>query len=61
MKRIAARYVYALDSFEPMKDGFVEYSDDGEILSTGISPDPEKEDVYLDGIIVPGFVMRIAT
>lgn len=56
MKRIAARYVYALDSFEPMKDGFVEYSDDGEILSTGISPDPEKEDVYLDGIIVPGFV-----
>ena len=56
MKRIAAEYVYTLESFEPVRNGYVEYDEcSGEILGTGVCDDPESEEV-IEGAIVPGFV-----
>ena len=55
IKRIAARYVYTLESFEPIRNGFVEYDEDnGTIIRTGISEDPSED--IIDGALVPGFV-----
>ena len=55
-KRIAARYVYTLESYDPLVNGFVEYDEnDGTILDTGVCEEPESEDI-IDGAIVPGFV-----
>lgn len=56
IKRIAAPYVYTLESIEPVRNGYVEYDDtDGTILNTGVCEDMSVEDVY-DGALVPGFV-----
>ena len=56
MKRIAAEYVYTLESFEPVRNGYVEYDEcSGEILGTGVCDDPESEEI-IEGAIVPGFV-----
>ena len=52
MNRITAEFVYTLDS-EPIRNGFVEYEDDGTIIRTGkCAPDEE----VMTGAIVPGFV-----
>ena len=56
MKRIAAKYVYPLNSAEPIAPGVVEVEDDGTIIRTGVCEDPAKEPVFLDGALVPGFV-----
>lgn len=56
MNRAAASFVYTLDSDEPIRNGFVEYEDDGTILRTGVCEDPEAEPVFHEGAIVPGFV-----
>ncbi len=56
MNRIAAKYVYTVNSRTPILNGFVEYADDGVILSVGVCPDISKEKVFHDGAIVPGFV-----
>ena len=56
MKRIAADYVFTLEQEGPLRGGYVEFAQDGTILSTGISPDPGEEEVFLRGAIVPGFV-----
>lgn len=54
--RIAAKYVYTLESCEPLCNAFVEYDDtDGTILATGVCEDPSSEAI-LDGALVPGFV-----
>ena len=56
IKRIAASYVYTLESAEPLKNGFVEYEEnDGVIIRTGVCEDPTAEDI-LQGALVPGFV-----
>ena len=56
IRRIAASYVYTLESSEPIRNGFVEYDDnDGTIIRTGVCEDMSAEDV-LSGAIVPGFV-----
>ena len=56
VKRIAARYLYTLESYEPVLNGFVEYDDaDGTVLRTGKCGDDTSEDI-LEGAIVPGFV-----
>jgi len=56
MKRISASYVYTLDRPQPVRNGFVEYEDDGTIAAVG-ECDPSKEENFLDGAaIVPGFV-----
>lgn len=52
VNRITAEFVYSLDS-EPIRKGFVEYEDDGTIISTGECA-PEEE--VMPGAIVPGFV-----
>ena len=54
VRRIAARFVYTLESPEPLRNGFVEYDDsDGTILDTGICAD--DTDIQ-EGALVPGFV-----
>ena len=54
VRRIAARFVYTLESPEPLRNGFVEYDDsDGTILGTGICTD--DTDIQ-EGALVPGFV-----
>lgn len=54
--RIAASYIYTLDSYEPLKNGYIEYSEDGTILSTGVCGDLSAEKNFFEGAIVPGFV-----
>ncbi len=56
MKRFAARYLYTLETPEPVLNGFVEVDDEGTVLRTGVCADPSAEAVFLDGAIVPGFV-----
>lgn len=53
MRRIAAKYVYLLDGSEPLKNAFVEFSDEGRVIAVG-EADPAEE--ILDGALVPGFV-----
>ena len=53
MKRYAAEYVFTLTSREPLKNAFVEVSDEGEILRTGPC---EEGEPLLEGALVPGFV-----
>ena len=53
MQRINAKYVYTLTDSEPIRNGFVEYDEDGTVLRTGVCPEgAEVEDVA----VVPGFV-----
>ena len=56
--RIYAKYIYTLESAEPIRDGYVEYDDEGRIISVGEIPQgrlPEGE-IMLDGAVTPGFV-----
>lgn len=53
-KRITAEFVYALDSAEPLRNGFVEYDEsDGTVLSVGRCAEGEQ---VQKGALVPGFV-----
>ena len=52
MKRITAEYIYTLAS-EPIRNGFVEYEEDGTITAVGQCEDGEE---VMTGAIVPGFV-----
>ena len=52
MKRITAEYIYTLES-EPIRNGFVEYEEDGTITAVGQCEDGEE---VMSGAIVPGFV-----
>ena len=54
--RIAASYVYTLDAGEPIRNGYVEYDDDGTVTAVGECEDISSEVRFLDGAIVPGFV-----
>jgi cytosine/adenosine deaminase-related metal-dependent hydrolase len=56
MKRFAAKYLYTLVTPEPIVNGFVEVEEDGTVLRTGVCADPSAEEVFLDGILCPGFV-----
>lgn len=56
MNRIAASYLYTLESAEPLRNGFVEYDDDGTVLRTGHCEDIASEERFYDGAVVPGFV-----
>lgn len=55
MKRYAAKYLYTLETEQPIVNGFVEVEDDGTIIRTGVC-DPGSEAAFLDGAICPGFV-----
>ena len=52
MKRITAEYIYTLDA-EPIRNGFVEYEDDGTVTAVGQCAADEE---VMPGAIVPGFV-----
>lgn len=54
--RLAAEYLYTLDRPEPIRNGFVEYTPEGVVTAVGISEDPSKEEIFLEGAITPGFV-----
>lgn len=54
--RIAASYVYTLDADEPIRNGYVEYDDDGTVIAVGECEDISSESRFLDGAVVPGFV-----
>ena len=52
-RRINARYIYTLETSEPLVNAYIEYAEDGTILSLGqCGSDDQIEDVAL----VPGFV-----
>lgn len=52
-KRIAAEYVYTLQTQECIHRGYVEYEDDGTVVSVGRC---EADEPVLPGAVVPGFV-----
>ena len=52
MGRITAEYIYTLES-EPIRNGFVEYEEDGTITAVGQCGADEE---VMPGAIVPGFV-----
>lgn len=54
--RIAASYVYTLDAEEPIRNGYVEYEDDGTVIAVGECDDISSEARFLDGAVAPGFV-----
>jgi cytosine/adenosine deaminase-related metal-dependent hydrolase len=56
VNRIAASFVYTLDASEPIRNGYVEYDDEGTILGVGQCEDASSEKNFYDGAIVPGFV-----
>ena len=56
MNRIAAEYLYTLESPNPIRNGFVEFEDDGTIVRTGVCDNLEKEKRFYRGAIVPGFI-----
>lgn len=54
IKRIAAQYIYTMESEAPLINAFVEFdSEDGSIVRTGYA---EDGDTVVEGAIVPGFV-----
>lgn len=53
MGRIAASFVYTLDTEDPIRNGYVEYDEKGQIISVGECAPGEE---VLQGTIVPGFV-----
>ncbi len=56
MTRIAASYVYPLDGQGPVRNGYVEYDEDGTVTATGRCEDVSAEPRFLEGALVPGFV-----
>ena len=56
MRRIAASYLYTLVSPEPLRNAWVEYTDDGVIAGVGLCDDISREGAFIDGAVVPGFV-----
>ena len=56
VNRIAASYVYTLDADEPIRNGYVEYDEDGTVTAVGVCEDVASEKRFYDGAIVPGFV-----
>lgn len=56
MNRIAAEYVFTIDREAPIRNGFVEYDDNGTVTAIGECSDPAKEKTFVKGAVVPGFV-----
>ena len=52
-KRITAEFVYTLAGTEPIRNGFVEFDEDGTILATGLCAPGE---IVSEGALTPGFV-----
>ena len=56
MKRISASYVYTGKDIMPVVDGYVDYADDGTIISVGELSGTDSPGDRYEGIIAPGFV-----
>lgn len=56
MNRIAAEYVFTLTGEAPVRNGFVEYDDNGTVTAVGECSGPESEKSFVKGAVVPGFV-----
>lgn len=56
MNRIAAEYVFTLNEDKPIRNGFVEFDNDGTVTSVGECSDPGREKAFIKGAVVPGFV-----
>ena len=54
--RFAAKYLYTLDREGPVLNGYAVTDGDGTVVETGTCEDPESEEIFIDGAIVPGFV-----
>ena len=55
-RRIAASYVYTLESDAPIRNGYIEFDEnDGTIMEVGACEDTSVEEFY-EGALVPGFV-----
>lgn len=55
MRRIAANYMFTVDS-EPVKNGYVEVDDNGTIIGLGQLTNEIEDTEFYNGIICPGFV-----
>ena len=56
MKRIAAEYLFDGTGSEPLENGYVEFEEDGTVISTGVGKGPDAEPDFRRGILLPGFV-----
>ena len=56
MKRISASYVYTGTDEKPIAGGYVDYADDGTIISVGELSGTDCPGDRYEGIIAPGFV-----
>ena len=54
--RFAAKYLYTLDREGPVLNGYAVTDGDGTVVEIGTCDDPESEEIFIDGAIVPGFV-----
>lgn len=58
MRKIAAKYIFTLDSKEmqPLENGCVTVEDDGRIVEVGVAKAHSADIEYYDGVIAPGMV-----
>lgn len=54
MRRIAANYIFPVSS-APVRNGYVEFDDDGTVVSTGELTKETGSTEFYNGILVPGF------
>lgn len=56
MKRYTADYIYTLEGYEPLKNGFIDVEDDGTVIRTGVCDGPSAGENHIRGAIIPGMV-----
>lgn len=56
MKRYTADYIYTLEGYEPVRNGFIEVEDDGTVIRTGVCDGPAGGENHVCGAIIPGMV-----
>ena len=54
MRRIAANYIFPVTS-DPIRNGYVDFADDGTVIGTGRLTQETGSTEFYNGIIVPGF------
>lgn len=56
MKRYTADYIYTLEGYEPLKNGFIDVEDDGTVIRTGVCDGSSAGENHIRGAIIPGMV-----
>lgn len=54
MRRIAANYIFPISS-DPIRNGYVDFADDGSVIGTGKLTSETGSTEFYNGIVVPGF------